>query len=830
MGDHQFNMDTSWIRDAKFSKSYVDGVKSFMQFVRTHIGPACDVRCPCKNCLNLRLKDQTTVTHHILENGIDTGYITWLYHGEPRLNDERIRTDSDSKEKYNDEEDDGVSEMLFDLGEQYTQENNDNMPTDGNNVGGLPAYLEALMTGTQIELYPSCKKISKTSFIIQFLHLKVYNKLSNRAVDMMLSLMKSAFPDGETLPSTCYGAKKYLRDLGLGYECIHECKYDCVLFWNEKKKLEACPTCGTSRWKVNSGIGKKIPHKILRYFPVKPRLQRLFMSSKTSKKMVWHKQKCMDDDYMRHPADSTAWKDFDSEFTQFYNDPRNIRLALAADGFNPFGNLSTTHSMWPVILARLNLPPWDCMKRSFLMLSLLIPGKKSPGKYIDVYLQPLVKELTELWVEGSVTFDVSCKQNFWMHAAVLWTINDFPSYGDLTGWVTKRYIACPICNEQTCSQGLRNKLCFMGHRRNLSKHHPWRRSKKFNGKKEDGEPPRELSVDVVLLQLERLPEKTPGKYCNKKRKRMAEELNWSKRSIFFDLPYWSKLKLRHNLDSVKFPASNISRCVGINDQKISGQKSHDGHILLQQILPVGIRGSLDKNISNVLAELGHFFQRLCYKKLKRLDLPKMGEDINLILCKLEQIYPPDFFDGISLCELKQSVRNKAHLEGSVAEAYIVSKKFRHLGAAKYVQLSENEFKDMQWFVFQDCEEIEPFLEKHKQELMLEGSTNIDQDHKEKFPPWFKNVMNHSYNASPSDVNESLYSLACAPNRLVTKYTGYIVNGVRFLTIERDVRRKTQNSGIVVEGNHGDDNIKFFGILTDIIHLDYVNGRHYCIQV
>ncbi|KAL6536147.1 hypothetical protein OROHE_012991 [Orobanche hederae] len=694
-------MDKSWMRDAKFSISYVAGVKSFMQFIRTHMGPACDVQRPCKNCLNLRLKDQTTVTHHILENWIDTWYITWFYHGEPRLNDEGVRTDSDSTAKNNDEEDDGVSEMLFDLGEQYTQANNDNMPTDGNNVGGLPAYLEALMTDTQTELYPGCKKISKTSFIIQLLHLKVYNKLSNRAVDMMLSLTKSAFPDGETLPSTCYGAKKYLRYLGLGYECIHACKYDCVLFWNENKKLEACPTCGTSRWKVNSGTGKKIPHKILRYFQVKPRLQCLFMSSKTSKKMVWHKQKRIDDDYMRHPADSTAWKDFGSEFPQFSNDPRNVRLALAADGFNPFGNLSTTYSMWPVILAPLNLPPWDCRKRSFLMLSLFIPGKKSPGKDIDVYLQPL---------------------NFRMHAAVLWTINDFPAYGDLSGWVTKGYLACPVCNVQTCSQGLRNKLFFMGHRRNLSKDHPWRRSKKFNGKKEDGEPPRDLRGDDVLLQFEGIPERTPGKYCNKKRKRMAEELNWSKHSIFFDLPYWSKW-----------------------------------------------------------------------------------------------MYPIER----SLCELKQSVCNKAHPEGSVAEAYIARDCL--MFCSMYLQgietrfnrdernndigtddkkdfKTEDEFKDMQWFVFQNCEEMEPFLEKHKQELMLEGSTNIDQDHKEKFPPWFKNVMNHSYNASPSDVNESLYSLACAPNRLVRKYTGCIVNGVRFLTIERDVRRKTQNSGIVVEGN------------------------------
>ncbi|XVE89193.1 hypothetical protein DITRI_Ditri19aG0130800 [Diplodiscus trichospermus] len=57
------------------------------------------------------------------------------------------------------------------------------------------------------------------------------------------------------------------------------------------------------------------------------------------------------------------------------------------------------------------------------------------------------------------------------------------------------------------------------------------------------------------------------------------------------------------------------------------------------------------------------------------------------------------------------------------------------------------------------------------------------------------------------------------------YTGCIVNGVRFLSKERDNRRKSQNSGIVVEGNHGDDMIEFYGVLNDIIQLDYVKDRH-----
>ncbi|CAA0829649.1 Unknown protein, partial [Striga hermonthica] len=126
-----------------------------------------------------------------------------------------------------------------------------------------------------------------------------------------------------------------------------------------------------------------------------------------------------------------------------------------------------------------------------------------------------------------------------------------------------------------------------------------------------------------------------------------------------------------------------------------------------------------------------------------------------------------------LCDLKQGVTNKAHPEGSIAEAYIAkesltfcsmylkgietrfnrddrncdittddslsifSEKCRHFGATKLVELSEEEYNTLQWFVFQNCEEVQPFLEKHKQDLTLVGCENINQEHKEQFPAWFK---------------------------------------------------------------------------------------------
>ena len=99
---------------------------------------------------------------------------------------------------------------------------------------------------------------------------------------------------------------------------------------------------------------------------------------------------------MRHPVDGQAWKHFDTKYLDFAIEPRNARLGLAVDGFNPFGNISLSYSMWPVVLTTYNLPPWVCMKESSFMLTLLIPSPNSPGKDMDVFLRPVVDKLKDL--------------------------------------------------------------------------------------------------------------------------------------------------------------------------------------------------------------------------------------------------------------------------------------------------------------------------------------------------------------------------------------------------------------------------------------------------
>ena len=52
---------------------------------------------------------------------------------------------------------------------------------------------------------------------------------------------------------------------------------------------------------------------------------------------------------MRHPIDGQALKDFDNRYPEFAVDPRNIRLELSADGFDPFGSMVIPNSIWPVL-------------------------------------------------------------------------------------------------------------------------------------------------------------------------------------------------------------------------------------------------------------------------------------------------------------------------------------------------------------------------------------------------------------------------------------------------------------------------------------------------
>jgi len=104
-------------------------------------------------------------------------------------------------------------------------------------------------------------------------------------------------------------------------------------------------------------------------------LMRFFSNPKDAKLMRWwdsdkHKK---GDRKLQHLADARQWKEFNEKYyLEFGNNSTNVRFALSTDGMNLFGERSSTHNTWPVILTMYNLPTWLCQKRKYLLLSVLV--------------------------------------------------------------------------------------------------------------------------------------------------------------------------------------------------------------------------------------------------------------------------------------------------------------------------------------------------------------------------------------------------------------------------------------------------------------------------
>jgi hypothetical protein len=58
----------------------------------------------------------------------------------------------------------------------------------------------------------------------------------------------------------------------------------------------------------------------------------------------------------------------------FKEEPHNVRLSFAVDGVNPFGELRSIYSVWPIFVINNNLPPWMSIKREHTMLAMIVPG------------------------------------------------------------------------------------------------------------------------------------------------------------------------------------------------------------------------------------------------------------------------------------------------------------------------------------------------------------------------------------------------------------------------------------------------------------------------
>ena len=90
-------------------------------------------------------------------------------------------------------------------------------------------------------------------------------------------------------------------------------------------------------------------------------------------------------------------------------------------------------------------------------------------------------------------------------------------------------------------------------------------------------------------------------------------------------------------------AAKLDRHVDISGGRLFGMKSHDCHVFMERLLPIAFI-SLPDPIWGSITELSQFFRDLCTTTLWESELIQMELNIPLILCKMERIFPPGFFD------------------------------------------------------------------------------------------------------------------------------------------------------------------------------------------
>ncbi|GAU47859.1 hypothetical protein TSUD_243840 [Trifolium subterraneum] len=537
----------SWMYDKKYPDGRIvkacfkDGVEEFITYTMSQdiVKREGGIRCLCVKCMCGSIESPENVIYHLEKFGFMNDFYVWIHYGE------QVPTNINTEFDVNiDASSSGAQGECVNFGQMQEM------------VGDALGVNMSYEGGNEEEIIPNDKAL-KIYAMMEEVDKPLFEGASNSKLSMCVRLL--AAKSNWNVPKDCL---EFFSKMMLDAPPVKDnLQKRCMLFYDNEfgtndGALEECKFCNAPRYQVrNSDVDRKqkrVSVKSMFYLPIILRLQRLFASMKNASQVTWHYYNKTNSNVMRHPCDGLAWKHFDAMHPDFAEDPRNVRLGLFYDGFTPYIQASATpYSCWPVIVTPFNLPPNTCMTKPYMFLSCIIPGPSNPTYGIDVYLQPLIDDLKRLWI-GELTYDIARKENFTMRATLMWTINDFPTYGMLSGWSTHGKLACPHCMNHTKSFTFKKggkALWFDCHRMFLPANHQFRRKKNLFKKdtiETDGPPPKITSYDVF--------DKVSGlcKFLDVGKRirydRYGESHNWTKRSIFWDLPYWKDNLLRHNLD------------------------------------------------------------------------------------------------------------------------------------------------------------------------------------------------------------------------------------------------------------------------------------------
>ncbi|XP_073137125.1 uncharacterized protein [Henckelia pumila] len=821
-------MDKEWMSKSRLSSEYEHGVESFLQFAIKNAEDREAISCPCTKCGNLKKKKVETIRAHMYSNGVDLTYHTWIWHGER----------SAMKNSKNDRDQEREDVPKFD-----TEEPIDMVHDAFDSYADNPTTFKNLLEDAEKPLYPGCIKFTRLSTVVKLFNLKAKYSWSDKSCTDLLNLLGEMLPDDNELPLSFYDAKKSLCALGITYEKIHACPNDCILYRKEYDDFNSCPTCGMSRWKMGQKdtIKEGVPAKVLWYFPPNPRFVRMFRNKEFSKELTWHADKRVNDGYLRHPADAPSWKLVDHKCPNFAADSRNLRLAISADGINPHGCIVKGYHACPICgeetySTRLKhsrkmsytghrrfLPanhPYRRQRKAFNGDQEFNPAPKPLSgdevlKKVDGIhchwgkmrkkIQSMKDDVKPSFKKKSIFFELE----YWKHLYV-------------------RHVLDVMHIEKNVCESLLGTLLDI------------------SGKTKDGIAAR---LDLAEMNL---------------RTNLALVIGEKKSFLpaaCYTLTKDEKRKILNSLSGMQLPtcySSNVKNFVSMKDLKLVGLKSHDYHTLMQQLLPVAIRGVLPKHVRDSITRFCFFFNELCNKVMDPSKLDELQREIVIILCLLEKYFPPSFF--YIMIHLTVHLVREVKLCGPVWYRYMypferymkILKDYLGSWHTIGIPTSHRQIeitKPLSVAVVQSITEDE--LKQAHRYLTLNNNLNrehmaylnarfpqrakskrwLQDEHNRTFSTWFLDRVARVDDHSTYQVSDRLKWIARGPSKQVLKYSSYLIDGVTYATRERDDMRVVQNSEVslvakTMQVSSAKDkhpivsDMVFYGVIQEILVVDY----------
>jgi len=88
-----------------------------------------------------------------------------------------------------------------------------------------------------------------------------------------------------------------------------------MLYCGQYENEQSCQKCRATQFKV---VGKSlVPQKVLKHFPLIPRLKRMYNTPMQTSLMTWHVSNKSGDKLVQHAADSMQWQFIDEKWPNF---------------------------------------------------------------------------------------------------------------------------------------------------------------------------------------------------------------------------------------------------------------------------------------------------------------------------------------------------------------------------------------------------------------------------------------------------------------------------------------------------------------------------------